>query len=66
MEYAGREFDRMNIIYIMRERIKGVKHVFRYLVATGIDEGLPLNFGGTRLEYKKKFRIYKRENQPPC
>jgi GxxExxY protein len=27
-----------------------------YLVATGIDEGLVLNFGSERLEFKKKFR----------
>jgi len=32
-----------------------------YLVATGIDEGLLLNFEAERLEYKKKFRLQKQE-----
>ncbi len=32
-----------------------------YLVATGIDEGLLVNFGEERLEYKKKFRLPKKE-----
>jgi GxxExxY protein len=32
-----------------------------YLVATRIDEGLLLNFGTKRLEFKKKFRL----NNPP-
>lgn len=33
-----------------------------YLVATGIDEGLLLNFGAERLEFKKKFRRPKQED----
>ena len=32
-----------------------------YLVATGTDEGLLLNFGAERLEFKKKFRRPKQE-----
>src|SRR5204863_7709584 len=32
-----------------------------YLVATGLDEGLLLNFGTERLEFKKKFRLSKQD-----
>ena len=32
-----------------------------YLVATGIDEGLLLNFGAGRMEFKKKFRLTESE-----
>lgn len=32
-----------------------------YLVATGIDEGLLVNFGAERLEFKKTFRLPKKE-----
>jgi GxxExxY protein len=33
-----------------------------YLVATGVDEGLLLNFGAARLEFKKKFRLPRTES----
>ena len=33
-----------------------------YLVATGINEGLLLNFGAARLDFKKKFRLPKTES----
>jgi GxxExxY protein len=32
-----------------------------YLTSTGLDDGELLNFGGPRLEYKKKFRVQKAE-----
>jgi GxxExxY protein len=32
-----------------------------YLAATGVDEGLLLNFGAERLEFKKKIRVPKQE-----
>ena len=32
-----------------------------YLTATGFDEGLLLNFGAERLEFKKKFRLSRSE-----
>jgi GxxExxY protein len=33
-----------------------------YLTATGLNEGLLLNFGAERLEFKKKFRLAKRDS----
>ena len=35
-----------------------------YLAATGLDEGLVLNFGAARLEFKKKFRLYQPSANP--
>ena len=34
------------------------------LAATGLDAGLLLNFGATRLEFKKKFRVYQPSVNP--
>ncbi len=36
-----------------------------YLTATGLNEGLLLNFGAERLEFKKKFRLPKAESASP-
>ena len=35
-----------------------------YLTATGLDEGLLLNFGATRLEFKKKYRLHQPTAKP--
>ena len=35
-----------------------------YLTATGLEEGLVLNFGASRLEFKKKFRVYQPSPAP--
>ena len=37
-----------------------------YLTATGLDEGLLLNFGAGRLEFKKKFRVYQPSANSSC
>ncbi len=45
-------------------KVIGLAHevqLVNYLVATGIDEGLLANFGAERLEFKKKFRLPKKE-----
>ena len=36
-----------------------------YLTATEFDIGLLLNFGAPSLQYKKKFRIYRKPDSPP-
>ena len=34
-----------------------------YLTATGIDDGLLINFGSEELQFKRKFRIYRKRFQ---
>jgi GxxExxY protein len=34
-----------------------------YLVATQIETGLLLNFGAQRLQFKRKYRVYRREEE---
>lgn len=36
------------------------KQIVNYLVATNIDDGLLLNFGSSSVEYKRKFRVYRK------
>lgn len=33
-----------------------------YLTATGIDDGLLINFGGEKLEIKRKYRVYTKQS----
>ena len=35
-----------------------------YLTATGIDDGLILNFGAQSLQFKRKFRLYRPSGNP--
>ena len=35
-----------------------------YLTATGIDNGLVINFGSDSLQFKRKFRVYKNPKTP--
>ena len=45
--------------------LESVYQLVNYLTATGYDEDLLLNFGGPRLDFKKKFRTYEPEVPPP-
>ena len=49
------------MIELKANQLVAKAHKINYLVATGIDEGLLLNFGAERLEYKRKFRLPKQE-----
>ena len=48
----------VNDVLIVETKAHEVQ-VVNYLTATGLNEGLLLNFGGERLEFKKKFRLPK-------
>ena len=38
----------------------GLAYEVDYLTATGIDHGLLINFGSEELQFKRKFRIYRK------
>lgn len=38
------------------------KQMVNYLTAIPVDHGLLINFGGERIEIKRKFRAYKPKN----
>lgn len=49
------------LIELKAARALAVAHeaqLVHYLTATGIDSGLLLNFGTSRLEFRRKFRVY--------
>ncbi len=46
--------NKANLTLVIANEVQTVN----YLTATGIDEGLILNFGAPRLEFRKKFRQY--------
>ena len=37
-----------------------------YLTATGIDDGLLINFGSDKIEIRRKYRLYKRPTTTTC
>ena len=58
--------DECVLIEIKAVRSLVVRHevqLVNYLTATGIDLGLLLNFGGDRLEFRRKTRLYRAPGQ---
>lgn len=52
-----------NLVLIENKAVQAIipaheVQLVNYLMATGIEIGLLLNFGATRLEYKRKTRVY--------
>jgi GxxExxY protein len=39
------------------------KQLVNYLAATGIDNGLLINFGSSSVQVKRKYRVYKKSNR---
>lgn len=52
------ELKAVNVLHLAHEI-----QLVNYLTATGIDDGLLINFGSDSLQFKRKFRVYKKPHK---